>query len=85
MAITLDPQTIGVIIGSGIACFAGGAKAMKVYFGRKNGSGGSTCKDHGKVCQALETGEEKFRVIEQKLDDMPLKIITLLKDTKGLL
>ena len=50
---------------------------------KKNGNG--TCKHHGEVCQALEAGEEKFRVIEQKLDDMPDRIITLLQKTKGLL
>ncbi len=82
MAIALDPQTIGVIIGSGVACFLGGLKVMKTYSGR-NGNG--TCKHHGEICQALEAGEDKFRVIEKKIDAMPQKIITLLRDTKGLL
>lgn len=72
-----------VILGAGVLAMKKILNAFGWDVIRKNGSG--TCKDHGKVCQALSTGEERFQEIDKKLDDMPLKIITLLKDTKGLL
>ena len=46
---------------------------------------GTVCRHHEMIANSLSIGEERFGKIERKIDDMPGKIISLLKDTKGLL
>jgi hypothetical protein len=52
-----------------------------------NGNGGEVrvCQHHEAIASSLSVGEKRFEKLEQKIDDMPGKVVTLLRDTKGLL
>lgn len=45
----------------------------------------TVCRHHEAIATSLSVGEKRFEKLEQKIDDMPGKVVTLLRDTKGLL
>ena len=82
------PETIlGItaLLGMGILAM----KKLLNMFGldvvKKNGNDAKVCFAHESIVGALEQGNRRFLEIDRKLDEMPGKIIGLLKDTKGLL
>lgn len=82
------PETIlGIAAILGMGLF--GMKKLLNFIGldivKKNGNGAKVCPAHESIVGALDQGNRRFLEIDRKLDEMPAKIIGLLKDTKGLL